>query len=56
MSLLNHGYILVVKMLITPEDGRLLEDYENLKTAFREVEHGEDFIQQLDTAHAVFRD
>jgi hypothetical protein len=55
-ELLNHGYILVVKMLSNPEDDRLQEDYENLKTAFREVEHGEDFIRQLDTAYAVFRD
>lgn len=55
-ELLNHGYILVVNMLITPEDESLQEDYEKLKTAFREIEHGEDFILQLDTAHAVFRE
>lgn len=55
-ELLNHGYILVVNMLITPEDDSLQKDYEKLKTAFREIEHGEDFILQLDTAHAVFRE
>jgi hypothetical protein len=53
-ELLNHGYILVTKMLASPEDTSLLQDLESLKVAFREVEHGEDFIQQLDTAHAVF--
>jgi hypothetical protein len=55
-ELLNHGYILVTKMLATPEDGSLQKDYEKLQTAFREVEHGEDFIQQMDTARKVFRD
>jgi hypothetical protein len=53
-ELLNHGYVLVVKMLIAPEDDSLKGDYKKLKAAFREVEHGEDFIQQLDTAFAVF--
>ena len=41
-------------MLNAPEDDSLKGDYENLKAAFREVEHGEDFIQQLDTAYEVF--
>ena len=54
-ELLNHGYILLAKMLISPEDGMLVEDYERLKNAFREVEHGEDFIQQLDAAYAIFQ-
>jgi hypothetical protein len=53
-ELLNHGYVLAAKMLNTPEDDSLQEDYKKLKAAFREVEHGEDFIQQLDTAYAVF--
>ncbi len=53
-ELLNHGYVLVAKMLATPEDTSVREDYENLKGAFREVEHGEDFIKQLEIAHAVF--
>ena len=53
-ELLNHGYILVARMLSTPENQSLKEEYEMLKEAFREIEHGEDFIQQLDTAYAVF--
>lgn len=53
-ELLNHGYILVSKMLNTPEDDSPKEDYKKLKAAFREIEHGEDFIQQLDAAYAVF--
>ena len=53
-ELLNHGYILVSKILHTPEDDSLQEDYKKIKAAFREVEHGEDFIQQLDTAYEVF--
>ena len=53
-ELLYHGYILVVKMLDTPDDIILREDCEKLKLAFQEVEHGEDFIQQLNTTYAVF--
>lgn len=49
-ELLNHGYILVE----SPEYTSVREAYESLKVAFQEVEHGEDFIQQLDTAHTVF--
>lgn len=53
-ELLNHGYILVSKMLASPLDTGTAEAYENLKVAFQEVEHGGDFVQQLDTAYNVF--
>jgi tetratricopeptide (TPR) repeat protein len=53
-ELLNHGYILVTKMLATPDDTSIPVAYENLKTAFQQVEHGGDFVQQLDTAYQVF--
>jgi tetratricopeptide (TPR) repeat protein len=53
-ELLNHGYVLVAKLLDTPDDVLLIEDFDTLKNAFREVEHGEDFIQQLETARLVF--
>jgi hypothetical protein len=53
-ELLNHGYILVAKLLASPDDTSTLEAYENLKVAFQEVEHGGDFAQQLDTAYDVF--
>lgn len=53
-ELLNHGYILVAKMLATPDEPGIPEAYDNLKTAFQQVEHGGDFIQQLDTAYQVF--
>lgn len=53
-ELLNHGYILISKMLKSPTDTSLQDDYERLKADFREIEHGEDFILQLDTAYAVF--
>lgn len=53
-ELLNQGYILIAKLLSSPEDGNLLEEYESLKAAFQDVEHGEDFIQQMDTAYKVF--
>ena len=49
-ELLDHGYILVAKMLDTPDDVILRKDFNMLKLAFQEVEHGEDFIQQLNTA------
>lgn len=53
-ELLNHGYILLAKMLAKSGDASIPEAYENLKTAFQEVEHGGDFVQQLDTAYQVF--
>jgi tetratricopeptide (TPR) repeat protein len=53
-ELLNHGYVLVAKLLDAPDDILLSEDFEKLKTAFREIEHGEDFVQQLETASSIF--
>jgi hypothetical protein len=53
-ELLNHGYILVAKMLTSPDDTSTEEALDKLKTAFQEIEHGGDFIQQLDTAYKVF--
>ena len=53
-ELLNQGYILIAKLLASPEDSNLLKEYEGLKATFLDVDHGEDFIQQLDTAHKVF--
>lgn len=53
-ELLNHGYVLVAKLLDTPDDIQLSEDFEKLKAAFQEIEHGEDFVQQLETARSVF--
>jgi len=53
-ELLNHGYIPVVRRLESPKDNRVLENYEGLNIAFQGVEHGEDFIELLNTAHAVF--
>jgi hypothetical protein len=53
-ELLHHGYILISKMLKSPTDTSLQDDYERLKADFLEIEHGEDFILQLETAYAVF--
>lgn len=53
-KILNQGYILVSEMLISPEDTSAKNAYENLKESFQAVEHGEDFIHQLDTAYKVF--
>ncbi len=53
-ELLNHGYVLIAKILTSSEDMNIRNDFENLKGAFWEVEHGEDFIRQLDTAYSVF--
>jgi hypothetical protein len=41
-------------MLASTEDKNLKVDYERLKSSFQDIEHGEDFIQQLDTAYKVF--
>lgn len=55
-ELLNHGYVLISKMLQAENDLALKEDYAKLKNAFLNVEHGEDYIQQLETAYRVFQD
>ena len=52
-ELLNQGYILIVQLLASPENSHLIEEYQSLKSSFQNVEHGEDFIQQLDTAYKV---
>jgi exonuclease VII small subunit len=53
-EMLNQGYILVARLLVSPEDSASHEDYETLKSSFQEIERCESFIQQLDTALKVF--
>ena len=53
-EMLNQGYQLLSKMLISPSDSSLRKDYEQLKENFLSIDHGEDFIQQLETAFKVF--
>jgi hypothetical protein len=48
--------VLISKMLQAENDLALKEDYAKLKNAFLNVEHGEDYIQQLETAYRVFQD
>jgi hypothetical protein len=52
-ELLNQGYILIAKLLASPEESGFQENYKSLKSSFQEIELGEDFIQQLDTAYKV---
>ena len=47
-DLLNQGYILVARLLASPEVSATREDYETLKSSFQEIEHGDSFIQQMD--------
>jgi hypothetical protein len=53
-ELLNQGYILITKLLAVPADSAVQMEYESLKEQLRSIEHGDDFIQQLETAHKVF--
>ena len=53
-ELLNQSYILITQLLVSPENNKLLEEYQSLKASFLNAEHGEDYIQQLDTAYKVF--
>jgi hypothetical protein len=52
--MLNRGYILIAEMLMSPDDANTSAAFDNLKEDFRALEHGDDFIQQLDTAYEVF--
>jgi hypothetical protein len=53
-EMLNQGYILISRQLASPEDNVARDEYESLKDSFQEIEHGESFIQQLDTSFKVF--
>jgi len=53
-EMLNQGYILISKLLASPEDRPAREAYNDLKAVFQKIEHGDDFTRQLDTAHVVF--
>ncbi len=53
-EMLNRGYILIAEMLMSPDDANTSAAFDNLKEDFRALEHGDDFIQQLDTAYEVF--
>jgi hypothetical protein len=52
--MLNQGYISITRLLASPEETAAQEEYEILKASFQEIEHGESFVQQLDTAFKVF--
>ncbi len=53
-EMLNQGYILVARLLASPDDDNAQEEYKRLKASFKTIENGEDFIQQLETALKVF--
>jgi hypothetical protein len=53
-EMLNQGYVFISRLLISPGDRAAREEYAHLKAAFQGIEHGESFIQQLDTAQNVF--
>jgi hypothetical protein len=53
-EMLNQGYILIARLLASPGDSVAGGEYESLKASFINIEHGESFVQQLDTALNVF--
>jgi hypothetical protein len=53
-EMLNQGYVFISRLLASPDDHSAREAYDSLKADFQAIEHGERFIQQLDTALKVF--
>lgn len=55
-QLLSKGFILVTGLLADPEEKALVEKLNEIKTALQEVEHGSNFVQQIEDALRVFGD
>lgn len=52
-EMLNQGYVFISRLLSSPGDSTARTAYDSLKADFQGIEHGESFIQQLDTAFNV---
>lgn len=55
-ALLAQGYSIMTKLLAQPDDVECLARFDAVKTELDPLEHGEFFIQQLDTALRVMRE
>jgi tetratricopeptide (TPR) repeat protein len=53
-ELLCQGFAHLTKLLANPEDITSQAKLDDVKTQFAEIDHGESFISQLDTAYQVF--
>lgn len=52
--LLSNGFEALVDMLSSPHDAAAKERYNDIKSQFEAVEHGDDYIKQMHTAWKVF--
>jgi hypothetical protein len=52
--LLANGFAALAGMLASPNDAEAKQQFTDVKTHFQEVEHGQDYIQQMNTAWNVF--
>jgi tetratricopeptide (TPR) repeat protein len=52
--LLCEGFVALAKLLANPDDNRSRAKLDDVKMQIAKIEHGEDFINQLDTAYQVF--
>jgi hypothetical protein len=53
-ELLCQGFAYLTKLLANPEDNAVRAKLDDVKIQFVDIEHGESFIAQLDTAYQVF--
>lgn len=53
-ELLCRGFSALVKILINPEDNKAKSSLEDIKSQFADIEHGDSFITQIETAYRVF--
>jgi hypothetical protein len=52
--LLANGFAALADMLATSKNAQAKRQFTAIKTQFQEIEHGQDYIQQLNTAWKVF--
>ena len=52
--LLANGFATLADMLATSKNAQAKRQFTAIKTQFQEIEHGQDYIQQLNTAWKVF--
>lgn len=53
-ELLCRGFSALVKILINPEDNKAKSSLEDIKSQFADIEYGDSFITQIETAYRVF--
>lgn len=52
--LLANGFAALADMLASPKDAEAKQQFTDVKSQFKEIEHGQDYILQMNTAWHVF--